>query len=47
MSSGLTKFGIEVDFVDLSDLNLVKSKIKDNTKVVYLETPANPTLKNL
>ncbi len=45
MSSGLTKFGIEVDFVDLSDLDLVKSKIKDNTKVVYLETPANPTLK--
>lgn len=39
------KFGIEVDFVDLSDLDLVKSKIKDNTKVVYLETPANPTLK--
>ena len=45
LSKGLTKFGIEVDFVDFADLDLVKSKMKDNTRVVYLETPANPTLK--
>ncbi|MGM9532378.1 methionine gamma-lyase, partial [Intestinibacter sp.] len=45
LSSGLIKFGIEVDFVDFTDLDLVKSKIKDNTRVVYLESPANPTLK--
>ncbi|OQY41250.1 MAG: methionine gamma-lyase [Fusobacteriia bacterium 4572_74] len=42
---GLTKFGIEVDFVDTSDLEMVKKSIKSNTRIVYLETPANPNLK--
>lgn len=45
LSHGLTKFNVEVDFIDMSDLNLVKKSIKDNTKVIYLETPANPNLK--
>lgn len=45
ISHGLTKFGVEVDFVDISDLEEVKIKLKDNTKVIYLETPANPNLK--
>ena len=31
LSKGLTKFGIEVDFVDFSDVDLVRAKIKDNT----------------
>lgn len=43
-SSILTKFGIEVSFVDTSDLEKVKSNIKKNTKMIFLETPANPTL---
>ncbi len=45
LSHGLTKFGIEVDFVDTSDLDAVKKAMKPNTRVVYLETPANPNLK--
>lgn len=45
ISHGLTKFGVEVDFVDMNDLEEVKTKLKNNTKVVYLETPANPNLK--
>jgi methionine-gamma-lyase len=45
ISHGLTKFGVEVDFADMSDLEEVKIKLKDNTKVIYLETPANPNLK--
>ena len=45
ISHGLTKFGVEVDFVDMSDLEEVKIKLKDNTKAIYLETPANPNLK--
>lgn len=36
--------GIEFDFVDTSDLDLVKSKIKPNTKVIYVETPSNPLM---
>lgn len=42
---GLSKFGIEVDFIDTSDLEAVKKHMKPNTRIVYLETPANPNLK--
>jgi len=45
MCHGLTKFGIDVTFVDTSNLDEVKNAMKENTKVVYLETPANPNLK--
>ena len=45
MCHGLTKFGIEVTFVDTSNLDEVKNAMKENTRVVYLETPANPNLK--
>lgn len=44
LSHGLTKFGVEVDFVDTSILEDVKKALKKNTKIVYLETPANPTM---
>jgi methionine-gamma-lyase len=44
-SHGLTKFGIEVEFIDTSDLDAVRKAIKSNTKMIYLETPANPNLK--
>ena len=45
MNHGLTKFGVEVTFVDTSNLDEVKNAMKANTRVVYLETPANPNLK--
>jgi cystathionine beta-lyase/cystathionine gamma-synthase len=41
----LTKFGVEVSFVDTSDSDAVATAIKQNTKLVFTETPANPTLK--
>lgn len=44
LSHGLTKFGIETDFVDMTDPENVRKALKPNTKVVYLETPANPSL---
>ncbi|EGG23798.1 hypothetical protein DFA_05934 [Cavenderia fasciculata] len=40
----LPKMGISVDIVDPRDINNYASKIKDNTKLLYGETPANPTL---
>jgi len=40
----LTRFGVESTFVDSSDVNNVKNAIKKNTVMVYVETPANPTL---
>ncbi|RXM71184.1 methionine gamma-lyase [Clostridium tetani] len=42
---GLPRFGVEVTFVDTTNLEEVEKAIKENTKVVYLETPANPNLK--
>mgnify|MGYP000855926709 FL=1 len=40
----LARFGVESTFVDSSDVNNVKNAIKKNTAMVYVETPANPTL---
>jgi methionine-gamma-lyase len=40
----LKKFGVVADYVDTSNLEEVKKGIKPNTKVVYIETPGNPTL---
>ncbi len=44
MNHGLTRFGVEVDFVDTSDPENVRKAMKPNTKVVYLESPANPNM---
>lgn len=41
----LTRFGIEHTFVDMSDLQEVAEQIRDNTRVIYIETPSNPLLK--
>ena len=40
----LRRFGIESTMVDTSDLAAVARSIQPNTRVVYVETPANPTL---
>ncbi|MGM0396043.1 MAG: methionine gamma-lyase [Bacillota bacterium] len=44
MSHGLEKFGVEVTFVDAEDPENFRRAMKENTKVVYLETPANPNM---
>lgn len=44
MKSIFGKFGVQADFVDTSDINIVRASIRPNTKLVYLETPGNPTL---
>jgi methionine-gamma-lyase len=38
------KYGVEADYIDTSNLEEVKKGIKPNTKVIYIETPGNPTL---
>lgn len=43
-SHGLERNGIEVSFVDITDLDEVRRAFKKNTKVLYFETPSNPTL---
>lgn len=37
--------GIDVTFVDLTDLKNLENALKPNVKLVWLETPTNPTMK--
>jgi prepilin-type processing-associated H-X9-DG protein len=39
----LSRFGVETDFVDLTDLDQVRAAARPGTRVVYAETLANPT----
>lgn len=42
----LSKFGIEYDFVDCRDVDLMEKHIKPGqTKMIWIETPTNPTMK--
>ncbi|MCP4982025.1 MAG: PLP-dependent transferase [Gammaproteobacteria bacterium] len=41
----LNRWGLECSFVDTSDPENVKRAIRENTKLVFTESPANPTLK--
>jgi cystathionine beta-lyase/cystathionine gamma-synthase len=41
----LTRFGIEFTFANGADPNDVASSVRDNTKLILTETPANPTMK--
>src|SRR6185295_12100594 len=38
----LANYGIEFDFVDTSDITAVEAAIKENTRMVFIETPTNP-----
>ena len=38
-------YGITFKFVNTSDVDAVRSAISDNTKLIWVETPTNPTLK--
>jgi cystathionine beta-lyase/cystathionine gamma-synthase len=40
----LVDFGLEFSYVDTSDLAKVRAAIKPNTKMIYVETPTNPTM---
>lgn len=41
---GLSRYGIEVSYVDMRDPQEVAKAMRPNTKVVYLESPANPNM---
>ncbi|MCC7477509.1 PLP-dependent transferase [bacterium] len=38
------RLGIEVSFIDMTDLETLRGAIRPNTRLVYLESPVNPTL---
>lgn len=41
----LANFGVEASFVDTSDLAAVRAAVRPRTKLIFIESPANPTLK--
>lgn len=41
----LKRFGVDVSYVDGSDPENVEQACRPNTKMVYVETPTNPTMK--
>jgi cystathionine beta-lyase/cystathionine gamma-synthase len=45
IGSHLGRYGIDVTMLDTSDLEAVRRAIRPNTKLVYVETPANPILR--
>lgn len=44
LSHGITRYGVEVTFVDTRDPKNIEAAMRPNTKIVYLETPANPNM---
>jgi len=40
----LVEFGLEFSFVDTSSLDAIRGALKPNTKMIYVETPTNPTM---
>lgn len=39
-----SRFGVQYSYVDTSDVENVRAAIRPNTKVVYLESPSNPSM---
>ncbi len=39
-----SRFGVEATFVNTSNLEDIRAALRPNTRVLYIETPANPTM---
>lgn len=44
LNHGISRYGVEVTFVDTRNIEEVEQAIKPNTRLIYFETPANPNL---
>ena len=44
IESHFSRFGVEYTYVNTSNLEEIEKAIQPNTKLLYLETPANPTI---
>ena len=43
----LGKFGIEFEFINMSDLDVVQKHMRSSTKMLWIESPTNPTMQIL
>ncbi|MCK5251056.1 MAG: methionine gamma-lyase [Spirochaetaceae bacterium] len=41
---GLSRFNVDVSFVDMTDPDNVRKAMRKNTRLIFVETPANPNL---
>lgn len=39
-----SRFGVEATYLDTCDTDSIRKAIRPNTKMIYIETPANPTM---
>ena len=44
-STVFLRYGISTSFVDMSDIDTVREAVRANTKLFWIETPSNPTLR--
>lgn len=44
LNHGVQRFGVDVTFVDTTDPENIRDAMRENTKLVYIETPANPNM---
>src|SRR5262252_10735072 len=40
----LAKYGVEITYVNTSDVSAVKKALRKNTKIAWIETPTNPLM---
>jgi methionine-gamma-lyase len=44
LENEFSRFGVRADFVDTSDIRNVEKALRPETKLLFIETPSNPTL---
>jgi methionine-gamma-lyase len=44
LETTFSRFGVRYSFVDTSNLNNIKKALEPKTRIIYMETPANPTM---
>jgi len=45
MTKVFQKYGVDIDFIDMTTVATIETHIRPTTKLIYLETPTNPLLK--
>ncbi|MGB8953216.1 MAG: PLP-dependent aspartate aminotransferase family protein [Candidatus Aminicenantales bacterium] len=44
LENEFSRFGVEADFADTSDIRNIERCLRPNTRLLFIETPANPTM---
>lgn len=44
VTSVMSRWGLESDFIDMTDVENIEAHIKPNTKLIWIETPSNPLM---